>query len=211
MEYKVEITYKRIKNLHLRVKDNIVKVSAPFLVSKERINRFINDNIDFINKQLTKQQEVLEKKTIKYNDTITILSNLYQVLPTSSKSKVTDHFIFIKNGSDINKTIKRLFKEKLYKKMYDITFYYFNNMNLNVSFPNIVIKDVKSKWGSYSKSKHEIIYSSNILFKDEIVFLYLVVHELAHILQYNHSKKFYEIVEKYCPNYKKLRKLLKEW
>ena len=51
MEIKVEITYKRIKNLHLRVKDGIVKVSSPMMVSKQRIMKFVNDNLDFINNQ----------------------------------------------------------------------------------------------------------------------------------------------------------------
>ena len=78
-------------------------------------------------------------------------------------------------------------------------------------FPKITIKDVKSKWGSYNKVKHEIIYSSELIFKDQSLYSYLVVHELAHILEFNHSSRFYDIVSKYCPNYKVLRKMLKEW
>ena len=96
-------------------------------------------------------------------------------------------------------------------KLTEITKYYYSIMPLNCTFPKITIKDVKSKWGSYNKVKHEIIYSSELVFKDEHLYSYLVVHELAHILEFNHSSRFYDIVGKYCPNYKVLRKMLKEW
>ena len=210
MEIKVEITYKRIKNLHLRVKDGIVKVSSPMMVSKQRIMKFVNDNLDFINKQLNKQEIINEKNTININDEVMVLNKKYTVLSTSLKPKYSDHYIFVKQDIDINKQIKKLFKSELEVIMKEKTLKYFTLMNLNCKFPNLVIKDVKSKWGSYSKRKHEIIYSCNIIFKDESVYDYLVVHELAHILQYNHSKAFYDIVSKYCPNYKVLRKKLKE-
>ena len=210
MELKVDITYKRIKNLHLRVKDGIVKVSSPMMVSKQRIMKFVNDNLDFINKQLNRQEIIKEKNDIKINDEIVVLNKKYIVLSTSLKAKHSDHYIFVKENIDIKKQIKKLFKSELEVIMKEKTLKYFTLMNLNCSFPNLAIKDVKSKWGSYSKRKHEIIYSSNIIFKDESVYDYLVVHELAHILQYNHSKEFYNIVSKYCPNYKVLRKKLKE-
>jgi predicted metal-dependent hydrolase len=38
---------------------------------------------------------------------------------------------------------------------------------------------------------------------------YVVVHELAHLIEMNHSKKFYAIVEKYLPDYKERRRMLK--
>ena len=210
MDIKINITYKKIKNIHLRVKNGEAYVSAPFFTSKDFIYRFVNDNMSFIEKQLNKQQEK-SNNDFSINDKISILNNTYQILETSSKKiKVTDHFIFLNKDFELKKQIKLLFKEKLYVYMYELTKKYFDLMNINTPFPKIIIKDVKSKWGSYNKLKHEIIYSSNVVFKDISLYDYLVVHELAHILQFNHSKKFYEIVSKYCPNYKKLRKSLKE-
>ena len=41
-------------------------------------------------------------------------------------------------------------------------------------------------------------------------FIISIIHELSHLLYPNHSKDFWRIVEKYCPNYKKLRKQLRE-
>ena len=211
MEYNIEVTYKKVKYLRMKVKDGKVLISAPFRTSKQVIDKFIKDNIEFINKSLAKQQVIKEKRTININDTIVIFNNSYTVLPISTKPKLTEHYIFVKEDLDINKQIKSLFKKQLLDKLTEITKYYYSIMPLNCTFPKITIKDVKSKWGSYNKVKHEIIYSSELVFKDEHLYSYLVVHELAHILEFNHSSKFYDIVGKYCPNYKVLRKMLKEW
>lgn len=210
MKIKVKITYKRIKNLHLRVKNGEAYVSAPFFTSKDFIYKFVNDNMDFIEKQLNKQQQIKQNE-IYINDKIKILNNEYQILNINSKKiKHSEHFIFVNKNYDIKKQIKLLFKYDLYTYLLSITQKYFALMSLQCEFPKIIIKDVKSKWGSYNKIKHEIIYSSNLLFKDTELYDYLVIHELAHIVQFDHSKKFYEIVSKYCPNYKIIKKKFKE-
>lgn len=210
MEYKVEISYKKVKYLRMKVKDGTVKVTAPFLTSKEYIEKFIASNTTFIKKQMLKYESKLAKTTFSFNDEITILNKKYIILK-GIRNKINGNYIFIKEDLDIAKQIKKLFKNQLLELLSSLSLSYYQKMNIDVLFPKIVIKDVKSKWGSYSKSKNEIIYSSNLLFKDSIVYNYIVVHELSHMLEYNHSKKFYEIVEKYCPNYKKIRKMLKEW
>lgn len=72
MEAKVKINYKKIKRMYMRVKDNTIVISAPFFTSKATINRFINNNQDFINRQLNKQM-IKENKSLKAYDYITIL------------------------------------------------------------------------------------------------------------------------------------------
>ena len=206
----LKITYKKIKYIHLRVKEGQVCVSAPFFTSRDTIHHFVNQNLSFIQNQIDKQKQRNEKKTLKLKDTITIFGKNYTILPTSFASKITEHYLFLNEKQDYRKQIKILFQPILYKRMYSLTLKYYQRMALQCPFPKIIIKDVKSKWGSYCKNKHEILYASELIFKDEIVYDYLVVHELSHILQFNHSLAFYQIVEQYCPNYKALRKKLKE-
>ena len=76
-------------------------------------------------------------------------------------------------------------------------------------FPNrIAIRNTKSRWGSCSKR-------GNLNFNYRIVFLppaladYLVVHELCHLGEFNHSPKFWNLVAVAVPDYKKLRKELR--
>jgi len=210
MDYQVEIIYKRIKNMHLRVKQGKVVITAPYFTFKSDIERFLKASEEYIQKHLIKEQELIEKRNLEYGNKVVILDNEYEILPISTKSKITEHYLFINQNKDIRKEIKSLFKEKLYEKLYLLTLFYYNKMYEENNMPRVIIKDVKSRWGCYNRKNHTIEYASELIFKDKSVYDYLVVHELAHIKEFNHQAKFYNIVSKYCPNYKALRKLLKE-
>ena len=66
----------------------------------------------------------------------------------------------------------------------------------------VKITSAKKRLGSCS-SNDSLCFSYLLMRYDEEVIDYVVIHELAHIIQHNHSKKFYDIVKKYCPEYKK--------
>lgn len=78
---------------------------------------------------------------------------------------------------------------------------------MGVSYNNIVIKDQKTMWASCS-SKNNLNFSYRILKTPLIVQDYLIVHELAHLLHFNHGAEFWAEVEKYIPSYKEQRKWL---
>ncbi len=78
---------------------------------------------------------------------------------------------------------------------------------MGVSYNNIVIKDQKTMWASCS-SKNNLNFSYRILKTPSIVQDYLIVHELAHLLHFNHGAEFWGEVEKYIPSYKEQRKWL---
>ena len=76
--------------------------------------------------------------------------------------------------------------------------------------PNKVrIKDIKYAWGSCS-SKRNITINLKLATKEEKVIEYVVLHEMCHIREMNHSKKFWDLVEKNMNDYKIYKKELKE-
>ena len=77
-----------------------------------------------------------------------------------------------------------------------------------VSFTKIYIKDQKSCWGSCS-SKGNINFNWRILLAPETVCDYIVIHEICHRLEMNHSKRFYTAVYKFCPDYDRCNAWLK--
>lgn len=75
-------------------------------------------------------------------------------------------------------------------------------------YPNKVrIKNIKYAWGSCSVNKN-ITINSKLAIKNEAIVEYVVLHEMCHLLEMNHSKKFWKLVEENIKDYKKLRKEL---
>ena len=64
--------------------------------------------------------------------------------------------------------------------------------------------------GCMQYKKHTITLNSELYKYDLECLDYVVIHELSHLIEGNHSKEFWSIVEKYCPNYKEIKKKLKE-
>ena len=71
---------------------------------------------------------------------------------------------------------------------------------------SIKINSAKKRYGSCS-SENNINFSLYLMDKDERFIDYVVVHELAHIKHHNHSKAFYEFIERFMPDYKERKKL----
>ncbi|HCC05874.1 TPA: metal-dependent hydrolase [Candidatus Nomurabacteria bacterium] len=84
----------------------------------------------------------------------------------------------------------------------------FWNNYYNLTWKNVSIKNTKTRWGSCSK-KGNFNFNYRIIFLPEILADYLIVHELCHLKEMNHSSKFWELVEQTIPDYKKLRRELK--
>ncbi len=86
------------------------------------------------------------------------------------------------------------------------TAYYASLMGL--TYGKITITSAKGRFGSCN-SKGNIAYSYRLMLYPEAAREYVVVHELSHLVEMNHSPAFYAVVERVLPDYKKRRALLK--
>ena len=76
------------------------------------------------------------------------------------------------------------------------------------SYNKISIRNSRSRWGSCSAKKN-INFNYKIIFLPEDLLDYIVVHELCHLGEMNHSKRFWNLVEKTTPDYREMRKKIK--
>ena len=201
--FNVFITRKNNKNMYLRVKKDGIYISCNYFVTATMIKSFIMKN----ETDIIRMYETVQRKE-KKNEEFYYLGNSYDVvvLNTVSKIEFVGNQVFVKNKTYLNTFLKneceRIFNERV-KICYNL-------FEEDIPYPKVMIGKMKRKWG-YCNRRQELIKLNSELIKysiDEID--YVVIHELCHFLEFNHSKNFWKYVKKYKPNYKENTKVLKE-
>lgn len=77
------------------------------------------------------------------------------------------------------------------------------------NFSKVIIKGQKTRWGSCSIRKNLSFNYKLMRYREEVID-YVIIHELCHLREMNHSKRFWALVEGICPDYKSLKKELKK-
>lgn len=203
-DYNVIIIKKNNKNTYLRIDEKLnIVITTNYFVTKKRLNQFLNDNYNSIIKMIKKQKQ----KNIK-NNSFFYLGKKYDIIydVNYKNIKIDENKIFAPNEDKLEKWIKSEMK-LLYENRLNICY---NRFEENIPFPNLKIRKMKTRWG-VCNIKTKTITINSLLFKESTEKLdYVIIHELSHLIYFNHSKNFWSLVSKYCPNYKQIRNELKE-
>jgi predicted metal-dependent hydrolase len=81
--------------------------------------------------------------------------------------------------------------------------------HLGVPLPHLKVRKMKARWGSCSRSA-EICLNSLLIQQPEAAIDYVIVHELCHLLEFSHSKSFYQLLADVMPDWKDREQLLGE-
>ena len=204
--YEVIIIKKRNKNTYIRVKDDMkIYVTTNYLVSKRYVKNLLDDNYNYLVKMINNMCKKNEKKDLFF-----YLGNSYDIIFVNDLKKVdVDSNNYVIYASDIkqlnkwyNKVVKDTFMER-FTYIYNI----FDEANI---MPKLKIRKMKSRWGVYNRVKHSVTLNSELIKYNVRCLDYVIVHELSHVIHFNHSKNFWTLVSKYCNNYKAIKKELKE-
>lgn len=84
---------------------------------------------------------------------------------------------------------------------------YFNGL-YQFPFNGITVRNQKTRWGSCSR-RGNLSFNYKIIMMSEKIADYIIVHELCHLKEFNHSEKFWNLVQRAIPNHKEIRKTLK--
>ncbi|WP_300369803.1 M48 family metallopeptidase [Brachyspira sp.] len=220
------IEYKKIKNIYIRVKQDLnIYVTAPKRVSKKYIYELIEKRKDWIEekKEAIKKKNIFDisQKELKSGNELYYLGKNYMLRVLKCKKeniilagRIMYMYVNIKDNeelknSDIRK--KQILLDTWYKKeaikLFDsLLKKYCSIMNLEIN--TFTVKKLKSKWGSCDIKKKHITFNLELMKYPITAAEYITVHELAHLIEANHSKKFYNIVSLYMPEWKKSKIIL---
>lgn len=204
VEYDVIIEKKNNKNLYIRIKDDKkIHITCNYFTSKSSIKKILDSNT----KTLRKMIEHLDKKNEKSNKFF-YLGNSYDIIIKEDieNVEIIGDKIFAKNM----KSLDKWYKDEIIRVFDDRYVHVFNHFNENIKSPILKIRSMKTRWGVYNRRNHTITLNSKLIEYDISKIDYVIIHELSHIIHFNHSKDFWNLVGKYCKNYKEIRKELRE-
>jgi predicted metal-dependent hydrolase len=203
-----ELIRKPNKNAYFRVKQGVLVVTAHPRTTLHAIESFIDLKFD------TFYQKIKESKSKEPDDNITLQNKVYQLVVTQGNFQYhkDETSVYVKSRStDIEQIKRRIYALELQKMIEELMPEISIKLHeVGLTSIPMKIKYLTSKFGSYHKRHHEITMNSYLARLDLIYTKYVIFHEYAHILVFNHSKDFYNLLDKLMPNHKVYQKDLKK-
>ena len=201
-EIELVIHYKNNKNLYIRARDEkTLEVTCnPFMTTK-KIMKVIKENEPKIISMLKqKEKEALKDKDFWY------LGKPYQIIYESvSHPYFEAEKIHVKSEQALQK-FYNVETERVFKSEVERILPFFKN----IPFFTLKIRKMKTRWGVNNLTQKTITLNSELLKKDLDLLDYVIIHELCHFYEADHSANFWRHVEEYYPHYKEARRRLKE-
>ena len=204
-DYLVIIEKKNNKNLYIRITEDLkIKITCNYLFTKLSIKKVLEDNRQSIEKMIDKQIKKNETNKREYNN---LLGKKLNVIYKEVKKPIYNlDTIIVKDDVMLNNWYKKYAKD-VFKKYLDEAYYVFDE---KIPYPIIKVRSMKTRWGVCNRRDNSVTLNLELIKKDPMYLNYVIVHELSHFIHFDHSRAFWRVVEKYCPDYKTVRKKLKE-
>ena len=211
------VTKKKIKNFIIRIYPNLkIAVSVPLYASNEDIENFIQSKKEWIETTLKKiRMDKENQKNLKKSSIIILGKEIEKKIIQSDLERIrlteASLYIYSKNIDDteIEKKLLEWKFEKLKAILDEYLDKYIKLLEITINYYHI--KKLTSAWGIYHKRENYISFNFDLIEKELDCIEYVVLHELCHIFYMNHQKEFWNLVEKYMPDYKIKRKKLKTY
>jgi predicted metal-dependent hydrolase len=201
------------KTIAVYIRNGGVEVRAPLGMPKDRIDSFIKSKEEWIIEKLAVLNDRDKSRgsfTLSYGDYVLYRGKQYQIIEKKGERVGFDYKNFYMppnlTAGQIKASVVRLYKILARHYLTERTLEFASKMTLAPSA--VKITGAKSQWGSCS-AKKSLNFSWRLILADDEVIDYIVVHELAHIHELNHSKRFWAIVENVVPDYKERKRRLK--
>ena len=196
--------------------DGRVKITAPFGTDNGTINKFAVSKIAWIEKY--RQRFMNQSKlicTLKNHSPVYVWGEALEleIIERDGNSKISvsggNMTMYVRPGS--SKAKKQELLDKWYRRSLkeaapEVIKNWETRLGLEVK--KIFVRKMKTHWGSCNHERQTLRLNSELAKRDPEYMEYVIVHEMLHIVEKGHNKKFYRLLGKYLPEWKKIRKKL---
>lgn len=202
---------RRSMSLHLLPGNSLV-VRAPLRTSDREIHQFIEKNRDWIEKQAKKIEKMpkVVNRTYKNGEEFLYLGKIhtleignYKEITVSEDKILFPEFLKFRIQKELTSWYIAKGKEIITQQVE------WNAKEMSAHYSALSFADTKSRWGSCTHD-NKLQFNWRLIMAPLLVIRYVVVHELVHTLEKNHSKDFWNRVSFQSPSYKTQRKWLKD-
>ena len=217
----VEVIRSRRRTAALHIVGNELQVRIPRKVKDETIIEILQTKRSWISKKVAELKEIQIPKPKEFisGETFLFLGQNYELkiqeghpvgialsggylLTTISTSDTGE-----KRKEKVQKYLEYWYRSRAREKLLEKVEHF--STLIGVSSKGLRLGSFKSKWGSCD-SHSKLAFNWNLIKAPHVIIDYVVIHELCHIIHLNHSKLFWQAVEKYDPAYKDHRAWLKQ-
>lgn len=208
---------KKVKHLSLRMEsDGTLLVTCNEYVPIEKIEAFLIEKLRWI---LTKQKSAQERnnrfQTVK-NGSCFYLMDQQLIVKCMEDKRNYVHFdqkylyIHYVDEAGAKKAMQQFVKKQCELLLFPMIEFYLKQLEMyRIAMPSVKYRLMTSRWGSCMPGKYQITLNTRLLHCPKKFCEYVVLHELVHFIQPNHSDSFYRIIAYYMPDYKERMKLMK--
>jgi predicted metal-dependent hydrolase len=207
LDYKIRRSKRKTIALNVSSRGEL-EVVVPNEMDDKQIESVINKKKFWIYKTINKTKEKLSKQLKKEfisGELFWYLGKRYRLDVTNNCEHSGLKFKqnkFILSSDTVHKAellFREFYRHKAKEKLEPQVLKYAKQMG--VEYKEVKIIEMKKRWGSCT-NQGNIILNLHLIKAPMYVIDYVIVHELAHLIEYNHSKKFWNIVKTQIPNYK---------
>lgn len=215
-DIQIEVIKKKVKNLNLSVypPDGKVKVTAPYRMNEETIRNIISSKLPWIRKQQNKISKIKWQPEKEYVSGETHYFGgkgyILDVIHTNKKQKVElkNNIIELYVHEDSTteqrkKVMTEWYRGELKKQIPDLIVKWESNMGVKVNTWGV--KSMKTRWGTCNPKFKRIWINLELAQKDPRCLEYIIVHEMVHLLERHHNKRFYDYMSLFLPEWKDIK------
>jgi predicted metal-dependent hydrolase len=213
------IQSKKRKSISIQILHNTtVKIKAPKSVSLQKIHEIIKLKENWILKKIEhfkqSQKPSPKKKRYTNNEIFYLLGREYQLniiesKKTSVELSANKLVLYKKPNANAKNILSKWFTNsalELFTAQLELNFQVFSQ-HFKFPKPILKIRKMRSRWGSLS-SCGIITLNTHLIHTPLDCINFVIMHELCHLQHKNHNTKFYQLQEKFVPNYKNLKQIL---